>query len=333
MKTVVITSIQAPTPAVHAYRDINGYETVVVGDHKTPSDWSLPGVQFLSLEQQRENRLGQTLPLNCYARKMLGYVWAIRNGAELIIDTDDDNIPNKNWGFPDFSGEYPTTDDELGFVNVYSFYSDTAIWPRGFPLPLIRASSTRIDISALSQRQVNVGVWQALADGDPDVDAIWRLTTGGEDIRFHDAGTMILSEGTISPFNSQNTAFVSDVFPLLYLPVTVHMRFTDILRGYVAQPILWAYGLCLGFTGSTVFQDRNPHNLLADFFGEQDMYRYCGDIIEIISPVIRSSASIEDNLRASYEKLISRGIVTREEEGFLNTWLQDIATLSSGERR
>ena len=51
----------------------------------------------------------------------------------------------------------------------------------------------------------------------------------------------------------------------MYLPAFVSFRFTDILRGYVAQRIMWDYGLRLGFLPPNVFQKRNEHDLMADF--------------------------------------------------------------------
>ena len=45
-------------------------------------------------------------------------------------------------------------------------------------------------------------------------------------------------------------------------------RFTDILRGLVAQPILAAYGYQGGFTGATVVQKNNPHDYMKDFVSE-----------------------------------------------------------------
>ena len=49
---------------------------------------------------------------------MLGYLKAIQDGADLIIDTDDDNIPKQNWAFPDFEQKYDYINDNKGFVNV-----------------------------------------------------------------------------------------------------------------------------------------------------------------------------------------------------------------------
>jgi hypothetical protein len=42
-------------------------------------------------------KLAKFLPLNHYARKNLGYLIAIKSGAEIIIETDDDNIPAINF--------------------------------------------------------------------------------------------------------------------------------------------------------------------------------------------------------------------------------------------
>ena len=66
--------------------------------------------------------------------------------------------------------------------------------------------------------------------------------------------------------------FRKEFFPLLYLPSFVTFRFTDILRGFVAQPILWKAGFNLGFTEATVFQERNAHNYVRDFESEIPMY-------------------------------------------------------------
>jgi len=66
-----------------------------VADSKTPASWQLDGVVFLSLEMQREMNLSilQHNLTASYARKMVGFLYAIRQGAQLIFETDDDNFP------------------------------------------------------------------------------------------------------------------------------------------------------------------------------------------------------------------------------------------------
>jgi len=128
-----------------------------------------------------------------------------------------------------------------------------------------------IVFNAMTTRNLEVGIWQSLVDGDPDVDAIYRLVSN-EACIFKENEPVVLGEGSLCPFNSQNTFFSKETFPLLYIPSSVTFRFCDILHGLIAQPILWTLGLHLGFTKATVFQERNAHNYFHDFKSEVPMY-------------------------------------------------------------
>jgi hypothetical protein len=324
MKTfVVITSIFEPTVAVKTFAKNIDFRVIVVGDKKSPVKYECAQVDFLSWVQQEElgYKLTKVLPYNHYCRKMIGYLHAIKNGAEIIIDTDDDNIPKSNFVVPEFAGDFKTIVNTQGFVNVYEIYTDKKVWPRGLPLRLI--NSKTIDFDNIKATYSNVGIWQGLADEDPDVDAIYRLTNGNM-ITFSAYGNVVLDEGSISPFNSQNTIIRKDLFPLLYLPSKVTFRFTDILRGFVAQPIMWAAGYRLGFTDATVVQERNPHDFTKDFESEIPMYIYTDKVIDLCTKVVSSSKSIVDNLYDSYVELEKAGIVASDELKTLSAWLSDL---------
>ncbi len=302
-------------------------ELVVVGDLKTPTDWTYSGVRFISVAEQRSSSfdLAHLMPYNHYCRKMLGYLDAIERGAEKIVDTDDDNIPKANWKFPDFIDRYDIIDGVQGFINIYQFYTNKRIWPRGFPLQLIQRDYK--SLASLRYEPANIGIWQGLADEDPDVDAIYRLTDDSPTY-FQAREPLVLARHVLSPFNSQNTMFRKECFPLLYLPTFVTFRFTDILRSLVAQPILWAAGYQLGFIDATVIQKRNPHNYMRDFESEIPMYLHAEGVTETISKVISSGKSIADNLFNAYEALLQAGIVTAEEMQTLGAWLSDLQRVS-----
>jgi hypothetical protein len=325
---IVITSIFSPGEAIRRFSRIKGHQLTVVGDLKTPKGWSHAGVRFIAAgEQARLSfRLGRHLPWNHYSRKMLGYLDAMREGATVIVDTDDDNIPYWNWKFPAFDGIQSTTEKNRGFINVYSLYSDQHIWPRGLPLDLVLARDRKAPGGKLRRQQSRVGVWQSLANGDPDVDAVYRLTSN-RPCRFKKRRPVVLAEGTLSPFNSQNTAFRREVFPLLYLPVTVTFRFTDILRGLVAQPILWAANLRLGFTTATVVQERNPHDYMKDFLSEIPCYLHARNTVELTRTAVKKNASISENLHRAYTALRKASIVQPAELKSLEAWLHDVARL------
>ncbi len=318
---IVITSIYAPTLAVSLFRDLHPGQVIVVGDRKTPKDWALDGVEYLGVDLQTTSslRLARGLPWDHYARKNLGYLRAIERGAPVIWESDDDNLPYPDWRFPPFAGRF----DTLGgsdHINVYAVYTPQKIWPRGFPLDEV----LRPDSALRGATECHVGVWQALADGDPDVDAIYRLTVGTEVDFDRSVPPRVLEPGSICPFNSQNTAFALHSFPLLYLPSTVTFRFTDILRGLVAQPILWAAGLTLGFTTSTVRQDRNEHDFIRDFASEIPCYLHARRVIEIVTPTADPERSVGENLHRAYTALAGVGLVADSEVALVEAWLDDL---------
>lgn len=322
---IVITSIYEASQAILSLSKLQEKNVIVVGDKKTPKNWSAEGVKFIPIEEQSAigPNLFKHVPYNHYSRKMFGYIYAAHNMAKVIIDTDDDNIPLDNYGFPPFSGKFKKISHPSGFVNIYQIYTDKHIWPRGLPLNLISKKFSFEFEQAFSEKQV--GVWQGLADIDPDVDSLYRLIVN-EECFFNKAEPIILPEGVISPFNSQNTAFRKELFPLLYLPSSVTFRFTDILRGLIAQPIMWLYGYKLGFLEATVKQERNYHNLMEDFRSEVPMYLYGEKITELVQSVIHASDSIEDNIFNSYIKLAKEELVKDSELKALEGWLKDLSS-------
>lgn len=326
---IVITSIFPPTPAVIEFSKKVGHQLIVVGDKKSPSLWEVPGVTYLSIADQEASKfaLKTKLPFNHYGRKMIGYLHAIQAGAEIIVDTDDDNIPYEDWQFPPNEGTFLTSPANKGFVNVYKSFTSHHIWPRGYPLDLVLNDEHNLQENELYLQSAAIGFWQGLADGDPDVDAIYRLVDNKE-VFFGKRLPIVLDAGTLCPFNSQNTAVRSELFPLLYLPAFVSFRFTDILRGLVAQPIMWAHGYRLGFTQATVIQVRNPHDYMRDFESEIPCYLHPNRVIAAVSRVVDTTVTVEQNLRSAYRELANDGIVSPEELELLDLWLADLVTLS-----
>jgi hypothetical protein len=319
---IVITTIFKPTEAVNKFAALANNSLIVVGDKKTPEDWQCDNAIFLSVNDLRTSHydLNAVLPYNHYSRKMLGYLFAIENGAKSIVDTDDDNIPKANWLFPDFEGLYQGIEPDKGFINIYSLFTHQHIWPRGLPLRLINHKE---DYKLLENKEVRIGIWQGLADEDPDVDAIYRLTCD-KPCYFNEREPLFLSNNTVTPFNTQNTIIRKELYPLLYLPMYVTFRFTDILRGLVAQPIMWLYGYQLGFTNATVVQKRNPHDYYQDFLSELPMYHDSENVVHIVKQSISADKTIESNLYDAYVALNKNNIVTDKEIIALKAWLKDI---------
>jgi hypothetical protein len=322
---IVITTVYPPTEGVRRFSQLEGWRTIVVGDKKTPTGWACEGIRFTSSKEQETMpwKITKHLPWNHYCRKMIGYLCAMEAGAHIICDTDDDNIPMPGWGFPEFHATVQVSAPGKNFINIYKHFSDQHIWPRGFPLNHIGNPDAILFETDFRKETVRVGAWQGLVDGDPDVDAIYRLTVNAP-CTFKKKDPVVLDMGTVSPFNSQNTAFTRELFPLLYLPAYVTFRFTDILRGFIAQPIMWQHRYRLGFTSATVVQKRNPHDPMKDFVSELPCYLHAERIVDIVGGVAASGNSVAENLFSAYEHLHRQGIVEKRELDLLEAWLKDI---------
>ncbi len=322
---MIITTINPVTPAVELFETQIDWNLILVGDKKSPPIADTQRMTFLSLETQLGlgMALGTASPVNHYARKNIGYLHAIDQGAQVIYDTDDDNIPYAHWCAPigfrcDTLARSPS-----GFVNIYRHFTDEHIWPRGFPLDEILDDRLTYDTDCPTE----IGVWQSLADADPDVDAIWRLTLN-KDITFRRSDPVGIASGQYCPFNSQNTFWRREVFPLLYLPTTVRFRFTDILRGYIAQRLMRENGLCLGFMAASVRQERNPHNYLDDFKDETDCYLHIKPIVGLLDSLTLSGEYHQD-LLTTYRALSQEGFVAAHELTTLEAWLSDLTAIKA----
>lgn len=328
MQFVVITTINSPSEIFSSLIDKFDVSCVVIGDDKTPYDWASPGVEYIGIEKQKQLGFSITkfLPFSHYSRKNIGYIYAKLNSATSIVDTDDDNFPTEKWQYPVKSECYQLTKKNQGFLNIYDYYSEDFSWPRGFPLDEIMPSKGKLDQSVLNDKRniPKVGIWQGLVDGDPDFDAIYRLTHDLPEFKFAERNPVILTKGCYCPINSQNTYFVDELFPLLYLPISVAFRFTDILRGYIAEVISYQKGYSVGFCSPNVVQVRNKHNLFQDFQDELTTYQYSKQVVELAESEVSESDSIADNMHRIYKTLTTKNIVMEQELSALDAFLKDI---------
>jgi hypothetical protein len=328
---VVVTSISGPTEILVGLAKgcgRNGYDFIVIGDEASPADFEIAGCDFYSLQRQRQTgfEFAKSCPTRHYARKNIGYLLAIRDGASVIIETDDDNIAYERfWAGRQLVHKAPVVRD-AGWVNVYQYFSDAQIWPRGYPLDQVQGAAPAYD--CLETGEAACPIQQGLADDNPDVDAVYRLVMPLP-VRFRSDRCVVLGRGCWCPFNSQNTTWWPQAFELLYLPAYCSFRMTDIWRSFIAQRICWLNGWSVLFGEPTVRQERNEHDLLRDLADEVPGYLNNRQICEALEALSLDAGAerIGDNMRACYEKLVSMSLVGREELGLLDQWLADVGRL------
>ena len=315
-KCVIITTINKPTEAIQKYSENKEYDLIVVGDSSTPDSlYKSLSCIYLSLDQQHKTfpELSELIPTKSYTRKNIGYAYAFKENYDIVHDTDDDNYHMRDSLDLKTHSDYTVTSSNH-YANIYKLFSASKVWPRGLPLRYMDTFFTT------ENNSYKCPVVQGLVNGDPDVDAIFRISNSIADTKFDtfeiiNDKTYALAPFTFCPFNSQNTYWLQkDWFHLMYLPNTVSMRFTDILRSYIVEHQLWQNNLSVKFTQPTAIQTRNPHNLAQDLMEEIEVFQY----IEIIAEWLlnNKNASVVE----IYKHLLSQNIIKLNDLQTLKAW-------------
>ena len=223
----VVTTIFEPTEAVKRASNVKGWCTVIVADTKTPLDYmeklrnsssndenivnqNGDFIVFLSVKDQlewiegdRKSAVGkflEALPFRHFARKNIGFLYAVAHGARTIFDFDDDNLlplsslspSNETTVLPalhdtdvlSHAAMVVTGPKAFNHHHLMGATVEGSTWPRGFPLSQIQNNATwgTIAIDMDDYRNISianeVGVLQFVANQNPDVDAIHRLVQG-----------------------------------------------------------------------------------------------------------------------------------------------------------
>ena len=235
------------------------WELVVIGDLKTPKDYKLKrGTYVTPAEQERyDKELSDAIGWNCIQRRNFGLLRAHDMNADIVAVVDDDNIPLDGWGenlLLERSVEVSYYETDLPAFDSVGATNHKHIWHRGYPLQLI----PKREYSKKSKKKVMADVQADFWNGDPDIDAVCRMEHSPE-CSFDDKFFPIASN-KLSPFNSQNTFIKGKLLKDYFLFPHVG-RMDDIWASYYLQ----AKTQCnVVFGKASVYQERNPHDLVRD---------------------------------------------------------------------
>lgn len=276
-RVIVTTTINPLTRAVRLFDALPDWHLVVIGDRKTPEDYSLENGSYIGPAEQEsiDKSLSDLIGWNCIQRRNFGFLVAQQMGADVVAVIDDDNVPYDSWGRDllvdrDVEANVFTTSlpafDPVGATNYRH------LWHRGYPLPLLAQRDYSTSTRQLVRADIQADFW----DGDPDVDAICRLQFAPE-CKF-DEGAFPIAANVMSPFNSQNTFLAARWLPDYFLFPHVG-RMDDIWAAYYVQ----AKGAKVVFGKPSVQQERNPHDLLVDMKLEYLGYENNLALVEAVS--------------------------------------------------
>ena len=309
---------------------------VVIGDKKTPDgiyDFikSLEkynyDVFYLDIEAQ-ENWLNRVpefrtfLPYNSVERRNIGYLYAAEMGADVIISVDDDNIPLPQYDYIKCHGIVGQT------VNCREVYSSTGwfntccllkteperiFYHRGYPVSKRWLSDDLVYKNVKKRVVVNVGLWIK----DPDVDTITRLEEPFSVEAVKDPmSCLFVGANTMTPFNSQNTAFHIDVLPCLYLITfkqgtnetflanNYSFRYDDIWMSYFMKKLIDHFNDAVNIGPPHVEQRRNEHDYFLDIRRETGPMELNEKLIDILNDIRLTGLTYHEAYKELTEALL-----------------------------
>jgi len=192
---------------------------------------------------------------NTIQRRNIGFLEAVKSGAEIIATVDDDNIPLEHWGRDVLIGQettmasytHPHLFDPLCVTSIHRY------WHRGYPLDLVNDREHYNREDKTFTVKVQAGLW----NGTPDVDAISRIMFGDIEVRIY--GTFPYSS-PCTIFSSQN-AFLHRSMMADYAVLPFCGRMDDIWGCILLQQ---RTGCEVVFSAPSVYQDRNAHDQISD---------------------------------------------------------------------
>jgi len=321
LQWAVVTTIFEPNESIIGTSRLKGWCIVIVGDTITPDSAyeelsASENVVYLSASKQQEMlqefTFMEMLPWKSFARKNIGFLFAISFGAKVIYDFDDDNIllpleDNTTIPPPFFYSEdegfertvllkeVAESDEDIIIgghaFNPYPFMSPDQkySWPRGFPIDQLQKSFNVWNLTNTTLGSIeysSIGVIQSLCNTDPDSDAVFRLTRkDSTNFKFDRSPTalpLLIPSSGYTPFNAQATTHLYHVFWGLYLPCTVPGRVTDIWRSFIMQRIMRELGLYVLYTPPIVTHERTAHNYIGDMTAEADVYTKTSSLLALL---------------------------------------------------
>jgi len=275
------------------------------------------------------------IPYNHYCRKNIGYLYAIKKGYKLIYETDDDNIPFDNFdSILDYKNTQMITEQNSKWINIFKYFTNNAyIWPRGFPLQLLKNNPNFL----MKNTDKIPSIINGLVENDPDVDALFRIICNHQDsIKWAKNECVLIENNNLCVFNTLNTFWLNPkLFMCLLIPSSVSFRYCDILRGIINNIILKKTDNYMMYTSPNVTQIRNEHNLMDDFKSEYEMYFHNEKILEYIengtstntdtdtntnTDKDKNSMNVKELLSIIYKNLLDNKVIKQLDMDILEKW-------------
>jgi hypothetical protein len=327
-------------PTIHVPQVLKWYRKIVpdmqffvIGDEQTPDGEvrqllrSVGSAEYYSVEDQR--RLGyescELLNWRHPGRRSIGFLEAVRAGADIVVTADDDNIALDEKYFEHFEKLVGSSFNGLeasasgGWVDA-AYFLQPSVHHRGFPHQLWHPFEPPAIGSVTGAR---IGVAAGLWLGDPDIDAVTRIVdrpTAMTASPIADAG-FVVNPSCYSPFNSQNTAFIRDLLPVM-LMLTPYGRFDDIWCSYLAERVMRNHNWVVHYGKPYVWQERSYHLLVRDLSVELEGMEATLRFTKTLDEMELPGTSIVDDVACMFESLADTEFSRVSKLGM--AWVHDV---------
>ena len=289
---------------------------------------------YLSLKEQKrlDYHISKYLSLNSYARKNIGYLYAIQHGAKEIFEIDEDivisDLNSFNFNLSNHNIYYAIRNDSR-MINPYIHFGEKNIWPRGFRLSDIGHQHHNMFYTLKGRNLVlRPLIYQGLINGAPDTDSIFQKTMLSYDFNFTLTEPFIYFPGNFVPINSKNSKYLYDIFPFLTLFSTISENLSDIFRGYILQYFAWRHNGCVVFHSSKNYRLRNKSKN-SIFIEEKNLFYNLDKYLFILNANINSYSKMNeiDRLYNIIENLINFGFLGEKDLKIYKAYLDDLSNI------
>jgi hypothetical protein len=347
-RAIVLTTIRVPE-CLRGWRELlrDDDAIIVAGDLKTPHDEvalllrDLPGLNVYlhpDFQEDYNKELSDCLGWNTIARRNMALLMVYQNPTkyDYIYELDDDNFVHDSQHFYRLDQWFNNlvnaslVSTKQGFWNAGQLCTPQ-VTLRGYPATL----RNKVHQTTFSKNySVNVGVVQSLCLGDPDVDGVQRLCCNRR-VSYIRPDSTVLERGTWCPFNSQATAFRTDLAPLMAVWPFVG-RYDDIWASYLAQAVMPYFGYHVAYGHPVVVQERNTsvgwgndspvqteRNHVQDIENELLGLKYTEALCATLRQTMPQQ-TIPDMMAGAVAKLAGTGFVPERTIIFLNSWVRAV---------
>lgn len=321
---LVTTTVYVPE-VLREYRALDpDVPFIIAGDLKSPHEEieafceEIGNAHYIDPGEQRDlyPDLSNAIGWNCVMRRNIAILEAKK--ADVIVTIDDDNAPTGDY-FEEVREAFEPHSGHLALGEWFNLgeLADEPYCYRGLPFKLPTSAEL-----TMNGRPREIGVVNGLIYGEPDINATERIElhpTVSSYVPEAEEGIATDPRKTWTPINSQNTAWRSELAPLM--PVLPHVgRYDDIWGSYIAQRVMMETDYHVRFGPPFVHQDRNPQDVFKNLADELYGMKNTEDFVAQLCAIEVPQGSVLEGLRAVLTGLKNSPLDLPHD--FFDAWLE-----------